>query len=163
MFKKIFFSIILIVVLAILQVSLLSRLNFFGLKPNLALVGVLAILWGGNFWLGIVSAILAGFIYYNFGGIQFAFSILIFLATFLIIWFLGRRYIVNYRLAPLLILGFFGTIIFNFLYAAFGYLFFQYNFFAYFLSWHNLLEVLINGALTFLLGFIFRSLFRSNQ
>lgn len=159
---KSFLAILAIILLAILQIAVAPHFAVFGVKPNLALIGLLAIFSKGNFLLGIVLALIAGFIY-DLGGFYFGFNCLIFVCSFLIFWFLGKKYILNYQSLSLFVFGFLGTLIFNFLYVGFSYLLYHNNSFNYFLSWRNLLEALINGVVVLVLSFLFKVIYQSKK
>jgi rod shape-determining protein MreD len=159
---KIFLMVVGIILLAFLQIVVIPHFSIFGVVPNLVLAGLLAIFSGGNFLLGIILAVIGGLIY-DLSGVYFGFNVLIFVCSFVIFWFLGKKYILDYRVLSLFLFGVLGTLVFNFLYVGFSYLLYHRNFFDYFLSWHNLLEALINGVVTLMLGFLFNRLYKFNK
>ncbi len=143
-----------ILILALLQITLAPKLTIFGVKPNLILIGLSVLLFAGNFFNLILSAILGGLIY-DLSDYFLGLNVSVFVLTILIFWFLGKKYVASHHFLSLLSFSVFGTAIFNFLYTSLSYLIFHYNFFDYFLSWRNLLEMAINGLLTFVLGGMF--------
>ncbi len=150
---KIFLRIIFIVCLAILQISIVAKLSLFGVKPNMVLAGLPVLLYSGNFW-ETFPAVLIGGMFYDFNDFYFGVYLIPLFLTFLILWFLNKRYISS---SNFLALGVLGTIVFNLLFLGFGYLFGKDGFFDYFLSWRHLLEIIINAllALVFGLAFVF--------
>jgi len=145
---KIFFRIIFVVVLAILQISIVSKLPLFGVKPNMVLAGLPALFYSGSFW-EIFPAVLIGGIFYDFNDFYFGSYLIPFLLTFLVLWFLNKKYISS---SNFLALGILATIVFNLLFLGFGYLFGKDGFFDYFLSWRHLLEIVINAILAVIFG-----------
>lgn len=145
---KIFFRIIFVVVLAILQISIVSKLSLFGVKPNMVLAGLPALFYSGSFW-EIFPAVLIGGIFYDFNDFYFGSYLIPFLLTFLVLWFLNKKYISS---SNFLALGILATIVFNLLFLGFGYLFGKDGFFDYFLSWRHLLEIVINAILAVIFG-----------
>ena len=73
---KIFFRIIFVVVLAILQISIVSKLPLFGVKPNMVLAGLPALFYSGSFW-EIFPAVLIGGIFYDFNDSEFRTSVFV--------------------------------------------------------------------------------------
>lgn len=151
--KKIL-PLIFILILALLQITLVPKLAIFGVKPNLVLVGLSILLFTGNFLSLILSAVLGGLIY-DISDYFLGLNTVVFILTFLIFWLLGKKYVASRHFLSLLSFSVFGTAIFNFLYTSLSYLIFHYNFFDYFLSWRHLLEMAINGTLTFIFGGLF--------
>lgn len=147
---KTFFQIIFVICLAILQISLVSKISLFGVKPNMVLAGMPALFYWGSFW-EILPAVLIGGLFYDLTDFYIGSYLVPFLLTFLIIWLLNKKYISS---SNFLTLGILATIIFNLLYLGFGYLFGKDGFFDYFLSWRHLLEIIINGTLAVVLGLI---------
>lgn len=145
---KIFLQIIFIIFLAILQVSIAPHISFFGVKPNLVLAGIPALFYLSGFW-EIAPAILIGGLFYDLSDFYFGLYSLPLLLTFLLLWFLSRKYISG---SHFLVLGILGTIIFNFLFLSVGYIFGRDSFFDYFLSWRHLIEIVFNGILAVLFG-----------
>jgi rod shape-determining protein MreD len=148
------FPFIFILALALLQITLVPKMAIFGVKPNLVLVGLSILLFTSNFLNLILSAVLGGLIY-DVSDYFFGLNIIVLILTFFIFWFLGKKYVASHHFLSLLSFSVFGTAIFNFLYTSLSYLIFHYNFFDYFLSWRHLLEMAINGALTFIFGGLF--------
>jgi membrane protein DedA with SNARE-associated domain len=145
---KIFFQIIFVIFLAILQVSVIPHISIFGVKPNLILAGFPALFYLSSFW-EILPAVLIGGLFYDLSDFYLGAYSLPFLTTFLLLWFLSRKYISG---SHFLVLGILGTIIFNFLFLSFGYVFGMDHFFDYFLSWRHLIEIILNGILAVLFG-----------
>lgn len=155
---KSFIAVFSIILLAILQIAVAPHFAVFGVRPNLALAGFLAIFSSGSFFFGIVLSILAGVVY-DLSGFYFGFNCLVFVASFLVFWFFGKRYLLAHRSFSLFVFGILGTLVFNILYVGFSYLFYHYNLFGYFLSWGNLLEALLNGVVVLIVDFLLRRLF----
>lgn len=145
---------IFILILALLQITLVPKLAIFGVKPNLVLIGLSILLFTSDFLSLILSAALGGLIY-DVSDYFFGLNIVALILTFLILWFLGKKYVASHHFLSLLSFSVFGTAIFNFLYTSLSYLIFHYNFFDYFLSWRHLLEMAVNGVLTLILGGLF--------
>lgn len=148
------FPVVFILILALLQITLVPKLAIFGVKPNLVLVGLSILLFTGNFFTLVLSAALGGLVY-DASDYFWGLNAVAFILTFLIFWFLGKKYVASHHFLSLLSFSILGTAIFNFLYTSLSYLLFHYNFFDYFLSWRQLLEMAINGALTFIFGGLF--------
>jgi hypothetical protein len=134
--------------LAILQISLISKISLLGVKPNMILAGMPALFYWGGFW-EILPAILIGGLFYDLTDFYFGSYLVPFLLTFLILWLLNKKYISS---SNFLALGVLATIIFNILFLGFGYLFGKDGFFDYFLSWRHLIEIGINAILALVFG-----------
>ncbi len=153
-----FLQIIFIIFLAILQVSIAPHISIFGVKPNIILAGLPALFYLGSFW-DVAAAVIVGGVFYDLSDFYFGIHLLPLLASFLLLWFLSKKYISNNHF---FILGVLGTIIFNFLYLSFGYILGTDSFFDYFLSWRHLIEILFNGSLAALFG-VMASFFRGKK
>jgi hypothetical protein len=145
---KIFLQIIFVIFLAILQISLIPHISIFGVKPNLVLAGLPALFYLSGFW-EILPAVLVGGLFYDLSDFYLGLYSLPLLITFLLLWFLSRKYISG---SHFLALGILGTIIFNFLFLSVGYIFGADSFFDYFLSWRHLIEISLNTILAILFG-----------
>jgi hypothetical protein len=125
--------------------------SILGVKPNLVLAAIPALFYVSDFW-GIGIAVLIGGLFYDLSNYYLGPHILAFLLSFLFIWFLSKKYFSGHRFLSLGVLGAFSTIIFNFLFLGISYLFWKDNLFDYFLSWRHIIEIIINGLLSFLFG-----------
>lgn len=139
--------------LALLQITFINWFDVFGVKINLVLVGILVNIFNPS-WILIFFGVLVGGLIYDFTSL-FNFSYLISFSILVLLFrFFGRKYLVEKHLFLNFFVGFLGTIIFNFFYVLINYIFFQNNFFNYFLSWRHLLEIGINSLLVFILGLL---------
>jgi len=155
---KVFLRIIFVIFLAILQVSIAPHISIFGVKPNIVLAGLPALFYLSSFWEAAL-AVLAGGLFYDLSDFYLGLHSLPLLITFLLLWFLSRKYIANNHF---LTFGILGTIIFNFLFLGAGYILGTDSFFEYFLSWRHLIEILFNGSLAALFG-LAASFFRNRK
>ena len=152
---KIALPIVFILILAILQITLASKLTVFGVKPNFVLAGLFVLLIFTKNFLDIILAAVIGGLIYDWNDYFFGFNIAVLILTFLIFWFLGKKYIVSRHFLPLLIFSVFGTAVFNLIYISLSYLIFHYNFFDYFLIFRQLLEMGLNGLTALVFGGLF--------
>lgn len=134
--------------MAILQVSIVPHIALFGVNPNLVVAGLPALFYSSNFW-EVAPAVIIGGLFYDLSDFYFGLHLLPLLLTFLILWFLSRKYVSS---SHFLILGILGTVIFNFLFLIAGYIFGNDSLFDYFLSWRHLIEISLNTILAILFG-----------
>jgi len=151
---KIVSPLIFVLILAVLQITVVSKIHIFGIRPNLVLIGIFILFLNRKISNILLGAVIGGLIY-DINDFYIGLNTLIFILMVLVFWFLGRRYIVGHNFLSLLIFGVLGTVFFNLLYASLSYLIFRYNFFDYCLSWRHFIEIGLNGLLTFIFGSLF--------
>lgn len=158
---KTFGNLLFLFLLVLAEVSFFSRFSFWGIRPNLALVGLIFLFFLRDYWGFFLGAFLIGF-FYDFLYLKFGLQIFVFLATASFLFFFLKKYLFANHLISALIFGLGGTLIFNFLFTIFSYLFFRQSFFDYFLSLHHLGEIILNIAaliILIFLRFFFRLIF----
>ncbi|MDD3614274.1 MAG: hypothetical protein PHF40_00960 [Candidatus Pacebacteria bacterium] len=154
--KQIFTIIIFVLficLLALLQITIVNRYPIGGVKLNLVLIGLVANLFNPHFEMIILGAIAGGLIY-DFSGLFNFISLFSFILMLVLLRLWSKKYLVKKNILIIFVFGLIGTVIFNFFYVLMGYFFFHENFFPYFLSSKQLIEMLLNGSGALILALV---------
>lgn len=136
-------SLLFLLLLAGLEISLLSRFSILGIRLNLALVGLFFLIFLRRYWAVFLGSFLLG-LFYDFLSLKFGPHLLAFLGTSLLVIVFLKKYLFTFHFFSAMIISLIGSLIFNFLFTIFSYLFYQQSFFDYFLSLYQLGEIGLN-------------------
>lgn len=160
-FRNTLRNLIFLFLLVLSEISFLNHFSFWGVKPNLALIGLIFLFILRDYFVFFLGAFLIG-IFYDILYLKFGLHFLVFLATASFLFFILRKYLFANHLVSALLFGLVGSFIFNFFFTVFSYLFFHQSFFGYFLSFYHLGELILNilGLIILIfLRFLFRLIF----
>jgi len=160
MYLKILFNFILIVILAIFQISLISSLPYYLNQINLALVVLIFILVLGDQKLALAWSIVLGFLFDVYFFLPFGFFLVCLPLTILAADFLLNNFFTNRSFYAFMALTFFSTFLYEFLRNTFVYIidFFRINSTIFLFTkffWVNFfIKITVNLALTFVFFYI---------